>query len=122
MKVLDFLPKVSEGLLLIHPEMKGILKLLFPTGHILEYGNINCGGWGMMLIEAKSLDRELEKPESDKNGKHFIVPDYCMICMDKLSPDDAIVYICGHGAHRRCMDNQSITKCCCCDTPLFEAK
>jgi len=89
------------------------------------YDEVKAGTctYQFMHIEAQCLERELVKPETAstvQNEKPVIVPDRCMFCLEKLWPSNAVVYMCGHGVHKHCSENDNLkgTKCRCCDAPL----
>jgi len=80
-----------------------------------------------MHIEAMQLNREVVKPEaissakSVKTGTPIMAQKYCMLCLRELSPEDAVVYMCGHSAHKHCAENDNSENCCCCGGPRIIA-
>jgi len=101
---------------------------VLPTHRVGEeyqtYDEVEAGtcSYRFLHIEARSLERELVKSDTASSGTHAIVPEYCMLCLGRLKPKDAIVYACGHGAHKKCAENDNTgrTKCCSCDGPLLQ--
>jgi len=85
------------------------------------YDEIKAGTceFQFMHIETMPLERDLVKPAAASSTRPLMVPYRCMACLDNLSPDDAVVYMCGHAVHKRCKNTLN-HQCCCCDSPLLE--
>ena len=102
----------------------GVFDVL-PTRRVGEeyetYDEVKAGSCTYQFLHIEAMPPYRELLETLRTEKPLMVPNHCSLCLCELDPRDARIYSCGHGVHKRCLENENNadpSKCCCCGAPL----